>query len=76
MHGGVDMALNWMGLDFMDGARGQWLLNLWWRRISTISCDWRCGVWGVVCLQYWLGGTLHWIEGGPGGVVYWISNLD
>ena len=30
---------------------------------SQLACDQRRGVRVVVCLQHWLGGEVHWIEG-------------
>ena len=43
--------------------RGQRLLNLGSRRLSQLVCNWWRGDSGVVCVQHWLGGAVHWIEG-------------
>ena len=77
MHGGVDIAVNWMGLDFMigalvriccDGAHGQRLLNLGWRR----SVNWRViGGAGSVALNVFSISWLGWCI----DVDAWISYL-
>ena len=68
----LDIAVNWMGLDFMIGYVDRDVLResawpvavfLGWRRIGGISVQSAARVWGVVRLPQWLGGTLHWIGG-------------
>ena len=44
-----------------DGARGQRLLNLGWRRIGAIGMQLVAWVRGGECFQRWLGGVVHWI---------------
>ena len=35
-----------------------------WGGVGSVqlACDRRRGVCGVVCLQHWFGGVIHWIE--------------